>query len=103
MISDNQSEEVAAVKNQVFTLLVALIVVSGTLTTVLYQQASQANKDIDQGEKAYTMMYQSEASMTDFARKMLAYSDRHPDIKPLLTKYNITPATVAPAAPAPKP
>lgn len=98
MISDN-NQDISALKNQVFTLLVALIVVSGTLTTVLYQQASQANKDITQGQQLGVMLNQNEANMLEFARKLAAYSEKHPDIKPLLEKYGVTSASVAPAAP----
>ena len=42
MIPENSNEEIAALKNQVFTLLIALIVISGTLTVFLYRQASVA-------------------------------------------------------------
>ena len=40
------SEQVAALQRQVSTLLLALIVVSGTLTVYLFRQASVAGKDI---------------------------------------------------------
>ena len=51
MISDNDQADLAALKNQVFTLLVALIVVSGTLMVVLYRQATITGKDIAQGQQ----------------------------------------------------
>jgi hypothetical protein len=99
MVTDNSNEQFASLKNQVFTLLVALIVVSGTLTAVLYQQASQATKDINQGEKAIASITQTESKMADFAHKLLAYGDKHPDFKALLAKDGITAATIAPAPP----
>ena len=96
MISDNSQQEVSALKNQVFTLLVALIVVSGTVTTMLFQQASQANKDITQGQQLAAVLNTNEQNMNAFATKLLAYSEKHPDLKPILAKYGVTEATMAP-------
>ncbi len=53
--------EIAALKNQIFTLLVALIVVSGTLTVYLYRQASMAGKDIG-ARPAVDRRFESERS-----------------------------------------
>ena len=39
-------DQVVALRHQVFTLLLALVVVSGTLTVYLYRQASLAGKDL---------------------------------------------------------
>ena len=96
MISDNSQQEVSALKNQVFTLLVALIVVSGTLTTMLFQQASQANKDITQGQQLAAVLNTNEQNMNIFATKLLAYSDKHPDLKPILAKYGVNSANMTP-------
>lgn len=94
MISDNSQQEISALKNQVFTLLVALIVVSGTMTATLYQQASQATKEITQGQQIAASMNQNEQNMGAFAAKLLAYADRHPDFKPVLAKYGLTDAAL---------
>jgi hypothetical protein len=80
----------------VFTLLVALIVVSGTMTAMLYQQASQANKDITQDQQLAAVLNQNEQNMGAFATKLVAYSDKHPDLKPILAKYGLTAASLAP-------
>ena len=39
-------DQVVALRHQVFTLLLALVFVSGTLTVYLYRQASVAKKDL---------------------------------------------------------
>ena len=57
MIPENQNDEIATLKNQMFILLVALIVVSGTLTAVLYRQASTATKDLTQDEKMSAQLH----------------------------------------------
>ena len=94
MISDNSQQEISALKNQVFTLLVALIVVSGTMTAMLYQQASQANKDIAQGQQLASVLNQNEQNMGAFAAKLVTYSEKHPDLKPILAKYGLTEAAL---------
>ena len=40
-------DQIVALRHQVFTLLLALIVVSGTLTVYLYRQARVTGKDIE--------------------------------------------------------
>jgi hypothetical protein len=89
MISDDSQQEISALKNQVFTLLVALIVVSGTMTAMLYQQASQATKEITQAQQLAAGLNQNEQNMGAFAAKLLAYADKHPDFKPVLAKYGL--------------
>ena len=107
MLSDNTNSnaEIAALKNQVFTLLVALIVVSGTLTVYLYRQASLAGKDLSQGQQLAAALNQNEVMVQNFVTRLVQYGERHPDFVPVLKKYGIAPvagmpaATSAPAAP----
>ena len=97
MTSENNNVEIAALKNQVFTLLVALIVVSGTLTIYLYRQTSVAGKDLAQGEKLAAMLNQNEATVSGFVTKLVAYGEKHPDFVPVLKKYGIAPVPGMPA------
>lgn len=91
--------EVAALKNQVFTLLVALIVVSATLTGFLYRQASLAGKDIAQDEKVAELVTTNKMLIDSFVHQLVDYSGRHPDFEQkVLKKYGLAPAA-APAAP----
>jgi hypothetical protein len=98
MLNENSSEQIAALKNQVFTLLIALIVVSGTLTVFLYREASTAGKDIAQEQQLAAVMNQNEVAINTFLTKLTAYADKHPEFKPVLAKYGITPAAAAAAA-----
>jgi hypothetical protein len=91
MISNDSNAEMVALKNQVFTLLVALIVVSGTLTVYLYRQASLTNKDLIQAQQLSTVLTQKQASIEAFATQLANYGQRHPDFLPLLKKYGINP------------
>ncbi|HEX9045409.1 MAG TPA: hypothetical protein VF988_00160 [Verrucomicrobiae bacterium] len=99
-MNDNNNE-IATLKNQVFTLLVALIVVSGTLTVYLYRQVSMAGKDYAQGQQQSqqlaAVISQNEAAITVFVNKLVAYGEKHPDFVPVLKKYNIEPRPGIPA------
>lgn len=104
---NNLSSEIAALRTQVFTLLVALIIVSGTVTVYLYRQASTLRKDIDQIEpqakQIINAFNQNQKLMVNFVNSLVAYGQTHPEFRPVLLKYGITPppaGVAAPAAPA---
>jgi hypothetical protein len=99
MNSDTNSE-IAALRNQIFTLLVALIVVSGTLTLFLYRQASVAGKDLDTGKLLLKNYNLSQPEIMNFVNQLGAYGMTHPEIRPLLAKYGIAVAPAQPMAPA---
>ncbi len=96
--------EISALKRQVFTLLVALIVVSGTVTVYLYRQASITGKDIDairpQAQQIIGAFNQNQKLMVEFVNQLVAYGQTHPDFKPVLIKYGIAAPVAAPVAPA---
>lgn len=104
-MTPDTNSEISALRNQVFTLLVALIVVSGTLTVYLYRQASSTRKDLDalkpQAEQIIGAFNQNQKLMVDFINQLVAYGQAHPEFKPVLAKYGITPTPGSPAgAPA---
>ena len=99
------NSEVAALRNQVYVLLIALIVVSGTLTVYLYRQASMSRKDIDaikpQAAQLINAFNQNQGLMVNFVNQLVAYGQAHPDFVPVLAKYGIAPVKGIPAgAPA---
>jgi hypothetical protein len=96
-VSDT-NDEIAALKNQIFTLLVALVVVSGTLTVYLYRQVSLSNKDIAQGQQLSAIMTQNENAVMSFVNRLVAYGQKHPDFAAqVLKKYGIAPVAGVPA------
>jgi len=97
MIPENSNEEVNALKNQVFALLLALIVISGTLMVTLYRQTSMIGKEIAQQDQAEREIAQFQANMGGVVGKLLAYGDKHPEFRPLLAKYGFAPAAGVPA------
>ena len=104
MNSDSDSE-IAALRNQVYVLLVALVVVSGTLTVFLYRQASISRKDIDalkpQADQIVATLKQNQPAIANFVNELVAYGERHPEFVPVLAKYGIAPVKgIPPGAPA---
>ena len=103
MNADSNSE-ISALKRQVFTLLVALVVVSGTLTVYLYRQASITGKDITaiqpQAQQLIGAFNQNQSLMIGFVNQLVVYGQAHPDFRPVLLKYGIQPPP--PGTPLPK-
>jgi hypothetical protein len=100
-------DQIVALRHQVFTLLLALVVVSGTLTVVLYRQAKLTGRDIDaikpQATKIIQAFAQRRAGMENFVKQLTAYGSTHPDFQPILLKYGIVPQAQPAATPvAPK-
>ena len=99
------TDQVVALRHQVFTLLLALVVIGGTLTVYLYRQASIASKDIAAFKPQASQISQSldafkrdQPAMEAFLNQLRAYGVTHPDFQPILKKYGLTPQ----ALPAPK-
>jgi hypothetical protein len=103
-------DQIVALRHQVFTLLLALVVVSGTLTVVLYRQARLTGRDIEAIKPQATLIIQAFSRdrpiMENFVKQLTAYGNTHPDFQPILRKYGIVPqpapASAAPAAPKTK-
>jgi hypothetical protein len=100
--------QVAALQRQVFTLLMALIVVSGTLTVYLYWQNHVTRKDLTAirplAEQTISTFNRDRPAMELFLKQLVAYGQAHPDFQPVLKKYGAAltpakPATTPPAAP----
>ena len=100
-MSLEDNSEISALKRQVFTLLLALIVVSGTLTVYLYRQASITGKDIDaikpQAQQIIGTFNKDQKLIVEFVNALVAYGQAHPDFRPVLAKYGI--AAQSPGAP----
>jgi hypothetical protein len=103
----DSNPEIDALKRQVFTLLLALIVVSGTVTVYLYRQATITGRDIaaikPQATQIIGTFNKDQALMISFTKQLVEYGKTHPDFLPVLRKYGFAPPANAPAAAAPKP
>ena len=95
-------EQIAALQRQTFSLLLALIIVSGTVTVYLYREASLMGKDLDnikpQAEQIINTFNQNKAGMQIFLNQLTDYGKTHPEVQQLLAKYRFGPApALAPA------
>jgi hypothetical protein len=96
-------ETVAALQRQFFSLMLAVIVVSGTVSLYLYRQASLIRKDLDQTEKIVAAFQHDRPVMLNFLGKLNDYAKTHPDVNQIVMRngFAAPPATAAPPA-APK-
>jgi preprotein translocase subunit YajC len=100
----DSATETAALRNQVFTLFLALIVVSGTLTSVVYYQSRQTSKQLAAAEQALDNIKKNEMAINGFIGQLVDYSKRDPNILPVLKKFGLPPAVpVGQPAPAAAP
>lgn len=94
---ENTNAEINLLKNQVFTLLVALIVVSGTLTIFLYRQVSLAGKDLAMSRQLDANISTNEVAYINVINRLVGYGEKHPEFVPVLKKYGIAPVPGVPA------
>lgn len=99
-------DQMVALQHQVFTLLLGLVVVSGTLAAFLYYQSHMLGKDVAAIKPQATVLIQEfrhdQAGMDAFVKQLAAYGATHPDFQPILKKYGIPLPTAAPVTPRPK-
>jgi archaellum component FlaG (FlaF/FlaG flagellin family) len=94
--------QMAALQRQVFTLLLALIVVSGTIAAYLGYESYHLGKDINGINAQVVQPYKQKLPVIEsFVSQIVAYGQAHPDFRPLLVKNGVVAATPPPAASVP--
>jgi hypothetical protein len=94
--------QVAALQRQVFTLLLALLVVSGTLVAYLGYESYHLNKDIKAINTQVVQPYKQKLpAIESFVSQIIAFGQAHPDFRPILVKNGVVAAAPAAAANAP--
>jgi hypothetical protein len=97
-------EQVDALRRQVFILLLASIVVSGTVATYLYYQSHILKESVDGVRPQATQVIQAYKQVTanlnrqqldTFVNQLNAYAITHPDFQPVLKKYGWAPPPAA--------
>ena len=89
----------------VVSILILVIVISGTLNIYLLRQWRTASKDLAGIRPQAAQMiaeYQKVSAplMTDFVKKITEYGRTHPDFAPILAKYGLKPGGPPGAVPA---
>jgi hypothetical protein len=97
---EDLAEVVAAFRRQITILLLALIVISGTVTTYLFYQSHTIGGDLAALEPQARGMIQNydknAPNLQKFVKDLQAYGQSHPDFQPILKKYGF-PLTPRPA------
>lgn len=90
---DDLAVQVVSLRRQITLLLLALTVVSGTLTTYLFYQSRTMGKDIAAFEpqaRAIVQNYQANLPhIQKFIQELVSYGKSHPEFQPILKKYGI--------------
>jgi len=86
-------EQLDSLRQTVTTLLVLLLLVSGTLTIFLVRQWRFVQRDLDAlRPRAVPLIAEYNKgvpAMQDFVNKLVQYGKTHPDFAPVITKYHL--------------
>jgi hypothetical protein len=114
-------EQVESLRHLVGSILILMVMVSGTLTVFMFREMKIASAQLEayrpQAMNAMTIYQQQQAPlMQEFAKRIQLYGQTHPDLAPVLTKWdpvfvawgwklsptNAAPTSVAPVGVAPR-
>ena len=91
--------QMAALQRQVFTLLLALIVVSGTLVAYLGYESHHLGNDLAAVNAQVVQPYKQKLpAIETFISQLVAYGQAHPEFRPVLMRNGVGVAA-PPAAP----
>jgi hypothetical protein len=87
------TDQITALRRQMITLLLALIVVSGTLAVYLWYQSRIVGKEMNvirpQAVQIMQMFNQRRPVVEKLVTQLAVYGQTHPDFQPILKKYGI--------------
>jgi len=95
-----------ALRHLVVSMLILVVVISGTLNIYLLRQWRSTSKDLAAIRPQAVQMvaeYQNKSGplMNDFIKKVTEYGRTHPDFAPILAKYSLKPSAPTNAPPPP--
>jgi hypothetical protein len=103
-VAGDVNQPCACLQRQVTIMLLALVIISGTLFAFLWRQVRYARRDLEAMKQPATQIIQefnqSKPTMDAFVGKLAEYGRTHADFAPITKKYQL-PMTAAPAPPQP--
>ncbi|MEY2428987.1 MAG: hypothetical protein QOJ40_1872 [Verrucomicrobiota bacterium] len=104
-VANDLQVQVDSLRHLVTSVLVLVIVVSGTFNLYLLRQVKYAKMDLSGVRQQANQMIAeykrvNEPLMQEFLRKITDYGKTHPDFTPILTKYGVRATPIASAPPA---
>ena len=103
-VANDLQAQCDALRHLVVSVLILVIVISGTLNIYLLRQWRSVSKDLAGIRPQAAQMiaeYQKVSGplMNDFVKKITEYGRTHPDFTPVLAKYGLKPTTPTNAGP----
>lgn len=97
-------QQVIALQRQVLLLLVALIVVTATLSGFLFYESHIRNEELNANRpglmQIITQYQKNQATIEKFEKQLIEFGASHPGFEPVLVKYGLAqPGSKTPAAP----
>ncbi len=103
--NDELRQQCASLQRQVTTLLLAVFVLSGTVTVFLWRQARYARADLEVLKLPASQVFQSykqeKVMIDDFVARLTEFSKKDQNFAPIFNKYKFQPAAPAAATSAP--
>jgi hypothetical protein len=95
-----------ALRHLVLSILILVVVISGTLNIYLLRQWRSSSKDLAAIRPQASQIiaeYQKVSGplINDFVKKITEYGRTHPDFAPIMAKYGLKPTTLTNLPPAP--
>lgn len=101
-------EQLASLQRLVGTVLVLLLIISGTFSIYLFWQVRNDNRELEAGRQQLQQVMKGEAQQNEVVKRMQDFARTHPDFAQILGKYGLAPEVgasgpgSAPPALAPK-
>jgi hypothetical protein len=97
-----------ALRHMVVSILILVVVISGTLNIYLLRQWRSTKRDLEavkpQAAQMFAEYQKSGPLMENFVKKVTEYGRTHTDFAPIMAKYGLKPTTITnlpPTTPAP--
>jgi hypothetical protein len=84
-------EQLGSLQRLVGTVLVLLLIISGTFSIYLFWQVRAENRELEALRQQLQQVIKIEAQQNEVVKRMQDYGRTHPDFLPILGKYGLTP------------
>jgi hypothetical protein len=99
--ADQLQGQYEALRHLVVSILILVVVISGTLNIYLLRQWRSTKKDLEESRPQFAQMVTGyQHSMNNFVIPVTEYGRTHADFVPVLAKYGLKPATPTNPPPA---
>jgi hypothetical protein len=103
------TDRIESLRNLVISLLVLVLIISGTFNLYLWYRFKQAGKDLEAFRPTANQLLADNARgsgplMDRFVNQVTEYGKTHPDFGPIMTKYGLKtgPTGAVPSTPMPQ-